>query len=650
MFKISSRLCAVKKAGATVAAAALIGTGIAAPASAYPGGPWFMKDMPYVTTAKWASNTPITIGDLADPDVFQESGVYYAYGTTMGGRNVPVIKSTDLKNWTTNSAYEPRKSPAGRTPQNGGDSWYNDSLALPGTWAKQMPDCQGNSDGAKHARATQGCYEIWAPSVEKAGNGKYVMAYVAPMTYSGSTVTRRCIGIATSTKPTGPFYDDRSQPVQCDSDPAGSLDPDIYKEGNKLYLYWKNEGINDKEGLHPTRIHVRELNSSTGNTFAAGSSDKALLTTQQVAGVGIKNRNGETWEESLIENPSMVMWGGKHYLFYSANQYSTLNYREGYAECDSATSNCHRVSHTPLLSTNTAVGTGGPGGGSAFVDKTGKLRLAYAAWRGDRAGYDNCTAQQRVVFRLNQWVREDACTTNQRFLHIGTVEKKGNLLAVTKKTEYAWAASNKYPQAVSFKDISNSQFKTEIQWLAATGISTGWSDNTYRYSQNVERGAMAQFLYRLAGSPMDNYTYNTKNRAASQALLNKCAPYEFKDVKFGHAAYKEICWLRMEGITTGFKEDNTFRSGEAINRDAMAAFMYRLTGQNSSATSTRFSDVPTGRQFNKEITWLASSGITTGYPNGTFKPGTPVSRDAMAAFMYRLTQKAPLIADRYSNL
>ncbi|MHA7295528.1 S-layer homology domain-containing protein, partial [Arthrobacter sp. HLT1-21] len=54
-----------------------------------------------------------------------------------------------------------------------------------------------------------------------------------------------------------------------------------------------------------------------------------------------------------------------------------------------------------------------------------------------------------------------------------------------------------------------------------------------------------------------------------------------------------------------------------------------------------FTDVSTTQQFYKEMAWLAESGISTGWdgPNGTktYRALTPVNRDAMAAFMYRFS-------------
>ena len=51
-------------------------------------------------------------------------------------------------------------------------------------------------------------------------------------------------------------------------------------------------------------------------------------------------------------------------------------------------------------------------------------------------------------------------------------------------------------------------------------------------------------------------------------------PISFVDVTEADIFYREIMWLRSRGITTGWG-DSTFRPYEPIKRDAMAAFIYR---------------------------------------------------------------------------
>lgn len=174
-------------------------------------------------------------------------------------------------------------------------------------------------------------------------------------------------------------------------------------------------------------------------------------------------------------------------------------------------------------------------------------------------------------------------------------------------------------QQIGFTDIANNQFKKEILWLANAGITTGWSDGTFRPNASVERGAMAAFFYRMAGSP---------------AFKAPATP-TFKDVPTTHPFYKEIEWMAAQGITTGWA-DGTFRPSATTNRDAMAAFFYRYAGKPAVTTGTvPFKDVTQSNIFYKEILWFSQQGITTGWADGTYRPTSSVQRGAMAAFIYR---------------
>ena len=183
-------------------------------------------------------------------------------------------------------------------------------------------------------------------------------------------------------------------------------------------------------------------------------------------------------------------------------------------------------------------------------------------------------------------------------------------------------------QPPPFSDIANDPFQTEIEFIAANGITTGFPDGTYRPLATVARDAMAAFIYRLAGQP----------------YFEPPATSPFTDITPEIQFYKEITWLASTGITTGYP-DGTFRPLEPVARDAMAAFMNRFSGGYCSVAATLefpdpttapFTDVPLTLQFAEEIAWMKESGISTGWPDGTYRPFLPVARDAMAAFMTRL--------------
>lgn len=172
-----------------------------------------------------------------------------------------------------------------------------------------------------------------------------------------------------------------------------------------------------------------------------------------------------------------------------------------------------------------------------------------------------------------------------------------------------------------FRDVkADNMFYTEIQWVAQHGIARGWPDGTYRPLADIERAAMAAYLFRLAG-PQDYQAPEVS---------------PFKDVPTSHPFYREIAWMYQAGIARGW-EDGTFRPQQSVNRDAMAAFFYRLSGaQGYQAPATSpFTDISTDDIFYTEISWLAEQKISTGWPDGSYRPVQPIKRDAMAAFVYR---------------
>jgi len=125
-------------------------------------------------------------------------------------------------------------------------------------------------------------------------------------------------------------------------------------------------------------------------------------------------------------------------------------------------------------------------------------------------------------------------------------------------------------------------------------------------------------------------------RLAGAPAYTAPATSEFTDVKPGQQFYKEIHWAESRGLLTGWN-DGSFRATTPIARDATAALLYRAAGSPAYTAPARspFKDVSTGQKFYKEMAWLKASGISTGWTDGTFRSLNPTARDAMAAFLHR---------------
>lgn len=176
------------------------------------------------------------------------------------------------------------------------------------------------------------------------------------------------------------------------------------------------------------------------------------------------------------------------------------------------------------------------------------------------------------------------------------------------------------------------KFYKEIAWMYESKLSTGTKQPNgsvkYLPKQQLSREAMAAFLYRMEGS-----TY----------VGPKVSP--FADVKPGDKFYNEITWMYAEKIAKGTKQATgkpKFMPKSSMSREAMAAFMYRMEGSKAAGPKTSpFADMKPGDKFYKEIVWMFDSGLSTGNkrPSGkpAYLPKDSVTREAMAAFLYRLS-------------
>ena len=190
------------------------------------------------------------------------------------------------------------------------------------------------------------------------------------------------------------------------------------------------------------------------------------------------------------------------------------------------------------------------------------------------------------------------------------------------------------PVPVSFTDVTDStDHAPHIRWLAEEGISKGWpnGDGTFRYEPylNVARADMAAFLYRLAGSPA--FEPGAEDLAA------------FEDVGAGTPHCKEVLWLASAGISEGWDVgggDREFRPYAEIARSDMAAFLHRLAicmgAPDPGSGGMSFSDVDASIAHSGDVAWLSAAGITTGFPDGTFRPYDTIVRCDMSAMLHRL--------------
>lgn len=140
---------------------------------------------------------------------------------------------------------------------------------------------------------------------------------------------------------------------------------------------------------------------------------------------------------------------------------------------------------------------------------------------------------------------------------------------------------------------------------------------------------------RVPGCGATKVTYDPKDQVSREAMaaflyrLDKAkyrgpAVSPFSDVKPGHKFYNQITWMHAKGLANGTKvpgKKPKFAPQEAVSREAMAAFIYRYQNATAKAPATSpFADMKRGDKFYKEIAWMHATKLSTGNAQPAGKP------------------------------
>lgn len=85
----------------------------------------------------------------------------------------------------------------------------------------------------------------------------------------------------------------------------------------------------------------------------------------------------------------------------------------------------------------------------------------------------------------------------------------------------------------------------------------------------------------------------------------------------------------MKGTGSG-----VFSPGGTVTRGQIAAILHRMAGEPGGRGAS-FSDIPDTAYYAQAVAWAARRGLVEGYPDGTFRPDLPVSRQQLAAILWR---------------
>lgn len=111
----------------------------------------------------------------------------------------------------------------------------------------------------------------------------------------------------------------------------------------------------------------------------------------------------------------------------------------------------------------------------------------------------------------------------------------------------------------------------------------------------------------------------------------------FTDVRESDWFYDDVVFAYENGLFSG-TSDTTFSPNTSMTRAMLVTVLYRLEGQPAVNGRSGFSDVQYNGYYEDAVTWAADNGIVNGTSTSTFSPNVNVTREQMAAILYRYAQ------------
>ena len=116
-----------------------------------------------------------------------------------------------------------------------------------------------------------------------------------------------------------------------------------------------------------------------------------------------------------------------------------------------------------------------------------------------------------------------------------------------------------------------------------------------------------------------------------------CPIRPFTDAQPDAWYHDGVHWALENGVMKGVG-DTLFAPDGTATRAMVVTMLWRLLGEPEAAQAAPFSDVPADAWYAGAVAWAAENGAVTGVSATEFAPDTPVTREQMAAILYRCAQ------------
>ena len=137
------------------------------------------------------------------------------------------------------------------------------------------------------------------------------------------------------------------------------------------------------------------------------------------------------------------------------------------------------------------------------------------------------------------------------------------------------------------------------------------------------------------------YTFTMPNGqvtvSATFVEVEEPAAEPFTDVDESDWFYEDVAYVYENGLMNGVGE-GLFGPEATTTRAMVVTILYRLEGEPTVTGDTPFTDLVAGQYYLDAVAWASTNDIVNGVTSTTFAPNDPITREQMAAILYRYAQ------------
>lgn len=211
------------------------------------------------------------------------------------------------------------------------------------------------------------------------------------------------------------------------------------------------------------------------------------------------------------------------------------------------------------------------------------------------------------------------------------------------------SVNNEYTVTVPYgTNVTASSFVIITNHARATVGALTHIKNVWYFTVTAEDGVTtASYTVTVTTAalptPIKPAVDNTKPASDSKPKL------PFTDVSTSDWFYSDVMFVYENGLFSG-TDSRSFSPNASMTRAMLVTVLYRLEGEPAGTGSSSFSDVSSGSYYEKAVAWAAANGIVTGTGSTSFSPDAKVTREQLAAILYRYAQYKKLGTDAGAKL